>query len=118
MCIGLADPAGRACMEERVVGLNGLIKDGEVGLIGLMGCRSGMPGWMKLCRYRAHSVRESAGSSTASLNQSVVGPESFELVSPAVRLDLLLRSLSAAGSGNVCMVKVGRIGPCLRCASI
>lgn len=43
-----------------------------------------------------------------------MGPESFVEVKPAVRLDRRFRSLSVAGSGEICRMSVGSGGPCFR----
>lgn len=98
----------------------GLIKVGDTGVVGLMGLiglkgiLSGMLGCVREDIWRAQSCREYVSS--PGRNHNVVGPDSLVVVSPAVRLDLRLRSLSVVGSGEIWMMRVGRTGPCFRCA--
>lgn len=90
------------------------MKVGEMGVIGLMGGRSGMfvcmSGRMKL----AQSCSVDSSSPGAGRNQRVDGDVSLVLVRPTVRLERRLRNLSVAGSGEMLMIRVGKAGPCFR----
>lgn len=82
------------------------MKAGDVGLVGLMGincCCCCTSDWM----YLAQSPKLYRDSSVAR-NHSFVEPVSLLVISPVVRLDRRFRNLSVAGSGEICIVRVGR----------
>lgn len=88
----------------------------NVGVMGVRGVLLGTPGWIRDVIQRAQSFRVYWSSPGRKCN--VVGPNSLVVVNPAVRLDLRFRSLSVAGSGDICNMRVGSTGPCFRCAII
>jgi hypothetical protein len=96
---------------------NGFIKELKApGLVGLRGPSSkpsgesgGNCGFIVICQ--SYILYRSSGTVR---NKSVVPHGSFDVSAP-VLLDLRFRCFSAAASGFISSINVGRDGPCFRC---